>query len=79
MDNKTKQHLSALEFRVKVLENMMESAANSFYADVNQPRNCTQCGMSIYNEYYVCGQIDCCQGLNPTDDMESVQYTGNKE
>jgi hypothetical protein len=68
MDNKTKQYLSDLEHRVLILEGMLqgmlEGAQNN--ANNNNYITCNQCGVGNPS---VCSVVDCCQGLNPNDDI----------
>jgi hypothetical protein len=72
MDNKTKQYLSSLEQRVLRLESTIEGMINGAQNNANNNNyiTCNQCGRANPS---VCSVVDCCQGLNPNDDLKDQQ------
>jgi hypothetical protein len=69
MNNKEKQYLAGLESRVLRLENILEAITQGIGGPSQYSYNCNQCGAwDPVKNNYVCGQVDCCQGLNPSDD-----------
>jgi hypothetical protein len=69
MENKTKRYLSHLEQRVLRLEAILEGMIDG--AQINDNSNnfitCNQCGTGNPS---ICSVVDCCQGLNPADDLK---------
>jgi len=67
MNNKDKQRLSSLEWRVKVMEGKFRSMLE--VAQLESNPYCNQC--NAYDPVlsgYICSETGCCQGLNPSDD-----------
>lgn len=70
MDNETKQYLATLEARIMKLERVLEAVTDGMHmVSVSFAPTCNQCGAcDPTNTGHICGQVDCCQGLNPEDD-----------